>query len=73
MMRRAGPACGVDDVERVHRGCVHLDEHLARAGLRYRFGTEDQRLGWRPAGLDDDCVHLLDVGAHGQVLSLFVS
>jgi hypothetical protein len=50
-------ARGVDDVERVHRGCVHLDEHLARTRLGHWSGTMGQRPRWRPAGLDDDRVH----------------
>src|SRR5215472_16990492 len=70
---RAEPACGVDDVERVHRGRVYLDEHLPGARLRHRFATIGQRLRWRPAGLDDDRVHPLGVGGHVQILSLFAA
>ena len=76
--RRAEQARGVGDVERVHRRSVHLDEHLPRTRLRHRFGTIGQRLRWRPAGLDDDCVHLLlfvavrvlGAGGHVQFLAL---
>ena len=69
--RRAEQARSVGEVNRVHRGCVYLDEHLSRARLGNGFGANGQRLRWRPAGLDDDRVHLLLLGVdrHSWFLS----
>ena len=38
---------------------TYLDQHLPLTRLGHRFGAIGQRLRRRPAGLDDDCVHLL--------------
>jgi hypothetical protein len=58
---------------------VYLDEHLPVTGLRHWLETNGQRLRWRPAGVNDDCLHLpvlvtltvLRVGGYIRIVSLF--